>query len=295
MPCTLEEITEALALSLDDYGSHRVTSATINTVRSSNISTTETDASPNAYDGRWVYCMATGASSGQQRKVTSAGYTSVTGNLALDLNWSLIPTANDILKLTGYFPILEQVGGEETSYRTLANRGLGRLSVVDRVSLAVTDGTESYSLATWADWLDRPERLLGVYEPSPTGGRAVAADWRGARLVLNAELPTLELDAPFTGTLTLEVVRPARTWVAVLGTWAERDGLTNDADEVAVQLEDAVCAARVEAYHVLMSRSPGRPNGPWSDRYEAALAEARQLRFYDVTSVRPQQSAPEAA
>jgi hypothetical protein len=294
VPCTLAEITTALALSLDDLGSYAVTSAATNTVRIANIGTTDTGASPNAYDGRWVSCLATGAASVQQRKVIDGGY-ATNGTLSLDVNWSLVPTANDIVHLTSYFPVIEQVGGEETSYRTIINRGLGRLGVVDSVDLAVTAGTESYSLATWADWLDRPERLLGVFEPGPTGGRIVAADWRGAKLVMDAELPRLELDAPFTGTLTLDVIRPARTWVGTLGVWAERDGLTNDADEVAVQLEDAVCVAKVEAYHVLMSRSPGRPNGDWSKKYEEALAEARSLRFYDMTAYRPQQSAPEAA
>lgn len=291
---TLQAIRRAVALQLDDMGQFLITSATTNTVRIANIGTTEANASPNAYDGRWVYCLATGAASGQQRKVNVGGY-ATNGTLTLDVNWSLVPTANDTAELTGLFPMLAQVGGEEAGYTTLVDRALRKLAYIDEITLATTDGTRRYPSSTWS-WLDQPERLLGPLEPDPVGsGALVPADWRGVRLVENAESPMIEIDTPYTGNLTLKVLRPAHTWLSVAGTWQERDGVTNDADIANVSLEDWKTAALVEAFDVLRARSPGRPNGNWSERYEQALAEARSLRHYDTTRFRPQQSAPEAA
>lgn len=298
MTARFDAIKEAVAQSLGDWGAYLVTSATASTVTIANISTTQTTASPDQYNNAWVFALASGSSSGQQRRVNTNGYTASSGALGLNLNWSLIPSINDPVKITRLFPLDHQSSQPNTSYKTLVNRGLGKLLLRDRISLAITT-SRTYSLATWAAWLDRPERLLRVLEPDPFDGSiAVSSDWRTPRLIPDADVPTLEIRPPFTqavGSLTLEVLRPATTWVAVSAVWAESTvGLANEADQVAVSLEEAVKVARVEAFDVLRHRRDGeRPAGDWERAYQEALAVARELPLYEL-GLR-QQAPPEAA
>lgn len=299
MTARLDAIRAALAQSFDDYGEFAVTSAGLSTVTIANISTTQATASTEAYNEAWVFALATGAASGQQRRVNTNGYTGATGALQLNVNWSLIPSVNDPVKITRLLPCTQQTGQPHTSYLTCMNRGLGKLLVRDRVPLAITT-SESYALTTWAAWLDRPERLLRVYEPSPTGGaRTVPCDWRTPRLVPDAGGPTLELDAPFStasGNLILEVLRPANSNVAVAGVWAESTvGLVNESDVVDVSLEEAVMVARVEVFRVLMTRRDGeRPRIDLDAAYETALQAARELPLYEF-GMRAQPQQQEAA
>jgi hypothetical protein len=275
----------ALARKLDDLGVYSVTSATTSTVVAALLIDGTTGASDRKYDGRWIYCNA------QQRVVRSGGFIPVTGGLAIRPPWTSTPTSAHTIDLTGFFPVIEEVPGEDISYRSLINRGNTKLLVPDRIAIPITTA-QTYSLAAY-QWLDRPERLLRVLEPPPSGSLPVSADWRGIRLRLDADTPVLEFDVPYavaTGSISLDVLRPANTWVKVGATWTETSpssGFVSDTDEVMPNLDDVVKVGLAEALESLVYRSPARPNGDWMATWEVALSAARSLRWYDRGSESP--------
>jgi hypothetical protein len=296
MPATLTAYRQALILALNDGGIFSVTSATSSTVVAGGLINNATNASTGRFNGHWINHIIAATGATQQRIVKPNSYVPSTGTLEPNLAWTT-PTAGDVLEITSMFPPIQQSMSLDTDYRTIINRALGKLLVPDQITLAITT-SDTYALTAYRAWLDRPERLVRVREPSPVTGRApVDMSWRGWRLVLNGELPVLELKVPFasaTGSLTLDVMRTAKSWVSTSGTWAESTtGLTNNGDEALPSVEDALPQMLVEAYQVLMSRSPGRPNGNWSTKYADAREQAQAGRYFDRSSVMT--AAPEAA
>ena len=288
----------ALANALDDLaGPYAIASATSSTVVVSSIITGAANTSPNRYDGRWVY-VASGSGVGQTRRVRSGGFTAGSGTLTVDPAWTVTPSAADLIELYGLFPATPQVGAD-SSYLTVLNNALRQIVAPDRITLAITTSQE-YSLATWVAWLDREERLVGVFEPPPVGSLPIpAGSLRRPRLRFDAELPVLELAVPFanaTGNLSLDVLRPADTWIATSGVWSESTtGLASETDEARPSVEDIVKVGLMEAFLCLMNRSPGRPSGPYEAKYTLAKADAMKVRYFDLSQMSAPPPTPVAA
>ncbi len=299
---TLLEYRLATMKVLNDGGMWPAIASTSDTVRLGLSINLTPNASVHRYDGRWLY-IASGTAIGQQRVVQTGGYNPLIGQYTVWPSWSTSPAVYDDVLLTGIFPSISNPGSPldtapltDTSYRDLINRALRHLVVPDRLTLPITTA-DTYSLATYAAWLDRPERLVRVREPSPVSGRdPIDASWRGPELVLDAGAPLLKLHAPFgtaSGDLTLEVLRPAHTLISGVETTA---GLDAEDDTAIPDVESVVTATLVEAYQVLMNRTPGRPTNQWAGLYDEALASAQRLRYYDASLQRPQApAAPQEA
>jgi hypothetical protein len=288
VPTALLTYVEALALALDDLGRYTVTSATNNSITAGGL-IASTGTSANRYDRAWLYVQGAGGAADVGRVVRPESYVPTTGTISYDPGFTA-PVATTPFLLTGLFPVFAEVTAEDTSYRTLVVRGLSRMIFRDRITTPITTA-DSYALTTWRAWLDRPERLVGVFEPAVISGRQPTdAGWRAVRLVLDAELPTLELGAPFStasGNLTLEVLRPAHTWVEAGSGWVESTtGPTADTHQAVPSVEDFLPFGLMAAYQVLMSRSPGRPNGNWTDKLVDAREQAMKSRYWDHTSER---------
>lgn len=290
-----------LAYALDDAAVYQVAAASSTTITPGGLASSESGASPNRYDHRWV-AVVSGNGTGQQRSVVPGSYVPSTGLLTLAVGWSTVPIGNDLVMLTGLFPVFEGVvAGEDTSYRDLVNRALALILVPDRVDLAVTDDSTALTLP----WLDREGRLDTsdgegwLLEPSPVSGRrARPCMWRGPKLVMDGQSPTLELKAPLAATLTLKVRRPGNTWIATASSWNETPasgGLVNASDEAIPTIEEVVTVGKMLAYQALMGRSPGRPSGNWADKYADARAEAMKLDRFDHTLYAAAPAAPGAA
>lgn len=300
---TLSDILYGVGNALDDLARYAVSSATSSTVTLSSWIDTTPNASPNQHAHQYVY-VETGAVLGLQRRIKPGSWTS-SGQVGVTPTWTT-PAPGDSVLVTGLFPVIGgDVGPEDSSYRAHANAGLGRLRIRDTIGVPIAT-SHSLSLATWRRWLTGPEYLGSMREPSITGlGPPMDAGWRGIRAVFDAELPRLELNAPFataSGSLLVDVLRPANTWRGRGGVWSEiADGqaLVVPSDEVNVSVEDAVTVTKVEMLHALAFRNAGQPSIPRAfDRYQEALAEARQLEFYDYRGARPAPAparAPEAA
>lgn len=287
---TLVQYRRALQAALDDGGAYPVTTGSGAGATVQLLSDAITDASNARYNGAWVYHNALT----QQRRIRLDGFTPSTGAFLTELGWTA-PSPGDIIEITRLFPcgfgplIAGGVPPEDTSYLAIINRSLARLWAPDRISVAFADAATA-SLTTWP-WLDRPERLVRVFEPPAVAGFPdVPCEWRAPRLVLDGPTPVLQLNRPFIGTLTLEVRRPGDTLISGAESTA---GLANDADTALPSVNDVVAVGLHEAYRALMNRAPGRPNPGWAAKYEAQQAIVNGLYYLDRTQMAP--SAPPTA
>jgi hypothetical protein len=287
VPSTLLAIRQALIRALNDGSIHTANSGTAQTVVIQALINDHPDASPDRYDGYHVY-DTTSPRWLQQRMVKTGGFDPSTGTLSVIPPYNGTPQLGDQIEITQLFPSYRDVAKGDTSYLDLIVRGLSRILIRDRIDLSVTGRTASLS---GYPWLDREERLLDVLEPGPVAGALpVSAMWRGVRLRLDAETPLLEVPAPLasTQTLTLVVLRPADTRVAVGGSWADStDGPSRDTDEVVPPVNDVMAATLVEIYFDLMNRNPGRPAGNWAQLYALAweraqgMNQGKRFKYYD--------------
>lgn len=284
---------QALARVLDDDGVYSVSSATSHTVQCLALQVLDAQASPHQFDGRWVY-LAVGAANaiGQQRRVRTGGFDPLTGTLTVDPPWTFTPTNGNVVHITGLFPCVSQVPSEDADYRSIIN---GALSLIEQPREVTTPITTSRQYVLPWQWLDRPERLLSVREPDVMGEVVMPSDWRGWRLRYGIPTPTLEVRAPFTlavGSITLEVLQPMDTLISDGVTVSDTaSGLSADTDQAFASVHDVVTIGKMLAYESLMHRSPGRPNGKWSELFEDAKTEARRLAYYSRTRERQEQAA----
>lgn len=291
---TRREYRHAIQEALNDQSTYLVTSATSSTLTDISLADSTPNASVNRYDGAWVY-VATGALAGTQRRVRTGGFAPASGVLTLELTWAG-PAGGDEFEITRLFPVHREVPGEETGYHQFIARALALLAVPDRITAAITT-SDTYALTTWP-WLDRPERLVRVLEPSPVAGRApVDASWRNPRLVADGPAPFLQVDVPFataTGNLTLEVLRPGDSLISGV---ESTTGLTTDASTAIPSVEDVRTVALMEVARVMLARTAGRPDGAnWERRYDDAREQAERLAYFDRTRmVPPAPSGQEAA
>jgi hypothetical protein len=280
---------QAMGRALDDLNAYAVSAGSSTTVASAFLVNNTTNASTTRYNGRWCY-ISSGTAIGQLRRVRSNGYAPSTGTLTTTPDWGVSPAASDTLELTSLFPAIPSTLGEDTDYRSILNRALALLMIADRIAPSITTGT--VSLATWP-WLDRDERLVRILEPSPVSGRApVDSSWRGWRLVLDGEAAFLEPRIPFasaSGALTLEVLRPANTWIRTGGTWTETSpasGLAGDTTEAVPSIDEVRTVGLMVAYEALMNRTTGQPNGDWAKRWATQNEMAHRLLRFDATRER---------
>jgi hypothetical protein len=296
---TLKAYREVCAEALDDGATYAVNSSTGTTVTSLQLSNATANASAQLYDGAYVY-IATPPRSNQQRTVRTGGYDPSTGTLTVDFAWLAAPQLLDELFVSRRFPAAKTNPGRGVAYLSLINLALSRLLIVGRLALSVTGQTASVAAYPWLD----EGRLLDVLEPGVAGGIPKSAKWRGVNLRLDAETPVLEVPAALAGTqsLTLVVNRPADTRRSTSGVWGDTtDGLLIDTDEAVPPVDDVLKAVLVEAYRVLMHRTPGRPDGNWRPLYASALADARGMNqgrrypYYDDSGLpAPEQPAATA-
>lgn len=266
----------ACAEALDDLGRYTLASSSASTMVISALVNATANASTQAYDDRYVYVPSTA----EQVRVRPGGYAPSTGTLTHYPN-SSNPGAVAVV-LTHLFPIKGGVLGESFAYVPGINAALRMLLVEDEVTQAITTSDE-YALSQ--AWLDRPERLRYVLEPSPIAGRRpINAGWRGWRLDPNGPTSTLRFDAPFStasGNLTLGVLRPADT---LINGADSTTGLVAESDTAVPTIDEVVTVYLMLAQRALMARQPGAPFDPKAHQKFIECREmARALKRYDST------------
>lgn len=273
-------------------------SATATTITINALINNTTGASTGRYNGAYIY-VASGSGAGQQRVVKENSYVPSTGTLTVQNSsgWDATLAAGDQVEITRLFPAYADAAsasslGADTGYRSLINRALSYLLVPDQISVTTVADQQEYSLSTYAYWLDRAERLIGVLDPPRATGWPTKPTWRRWELNLDGGSPTLQfLDRayPVSGaTFELNVLRPADTLIS--GSESS-SGLTSDAATAVPAVNDVVTVGLMLAYEALANRSPGRPNGDYLKRWAAQIDLARRVRGYDRTQETPQQQA----
>lgn len=279
----LSDYRRTLAYALDDLQVEGATSGTTTTVTIGNLVNTATGVTSALYEGTWLF-HESGANAPQQLKVIS--YVPSTGVLTFTPAGAAIGST-EVVELTHLFPAQRAVGAE-TDYRTLVNRALSKMMAEVDVDVAIVRGARTVAL-TNQPWLNRPERLLGVREPAPfDSDETVDAAWRQWELVPGDPVSSLRCRTPFLAdtAVTLRAIRPASTWIATAGVWAEKIdniGLANETDQALPATAEFLPFGLVEALTVLLARSPGRPNAEWQRLLKDAQDAVAMSRYRDRT------------
>lgn len=288
---TLTAFWQALALTLDDLETVTLTGGdTTHATSNPTWVNAATGISTNRYAGAWFYNI-TNAS---QAKIVSYDNTTGIQTVAPAMTANANTNAGAITRL---FPV-RPVVGEETDYRTLANRALERMMIERKDTISITTAT-SYSLSAFPS-LDRPERLRLIREPAPTTGYPpVDSMFRRWRVVPAVPTASLEVDIPFgiaTGSITVEWMSPATRYISVASVWAESTaGLVNETDEAQPSVAEALPFLRREAAMVLIARAQGAPSGHWVQMLQQAEADIAKSRYLDRTQMTAPMPAERAA
>lgn len=297
MGATFQSGRRATARALDDLVGPFTTLAgspgVFDVVGAQGLVNTTTGAAGSRYNGRYLYYLAQTATPGtatSQRVVRKDSYVPAAGTVGVDFTFGFVPVVNDILEMTALFPSIDAPFVAHTSYLELIRAASRRLNVRREITVPITT-SQRLSLATWDDWIT-PERVLEVWEPSPLG-RLMPAK-RGWHVVEGSS-PSLHLDAPFlaaTGSLTIEVVSPAYSWVAISGVWQESTvGVTNESDELLVTTDELMQATLVEAYRDLAAQDRPRDHGSDAEDFEKQQAWC-MANIADYDFGRPRRSTP---
>jgi hypothetical protein len=156
-----------------------------------------------------------------------------------------------------------------TGLRTCVNDALRECWTPARLSITGVEGQPSYSLAAYEDWLDtdavlelRRQALDSTLNAFATGSFDTVRSADSLTLQVSPTLPGADAS-------TLEVFRPADTWIKVGGVWAtSTTGLVNDSDEMLLNPDLVVTVALAHAYAALAS-------GPEGSRYDSLAQKAR--------------------
>lgn len=282
MPTKAQYRTE-LARSFNDLFFGIAVTGSTTTVQIQTLITSDTGASTGRYDGAWIY----NATTNQQRQVKNGSYVLATGQLTVTTPWTA-PSLGDAIYITWLCPSEVAPFTGDSAYLTFINKALRRIGHPDQIT---EPATVNHYVTITRPWLDRPERLLRVRESAQIeSGEVYDSGWRRPELEMLGTSPTLHLRTPFltaTGSLVLDVIRPADTWIKVAGTWAESTvGLVNETDEARPTLNEVTDVAILEVCQVLPWRSPGRPNGPTEAMYKAAYDRVSKMQHVDMTQLK---------
>lgn len=218
-----------------------------------------------AYAGWYAYVPATG----EQRAVRQiGGWTPTTGALLLNGQLDAVLPVNEEVWLIRRLGVLRQQG--RPGLRDAVNAALKDLAVRDYLALVGTaGGAVDVSAYPWLT----PSRILGVRRTWTAGGYpelqpGVPHLRRDGEVMLLEPPATIALGEAFS----LDVARPAHTWIRHNGAWsASTVGLVDEADQAVPDVDVVTPLALWHAY-LGLARGPGQDTAYW-ERKAAFQAE----------------------
>lgn len=230
-------------------------------------------------DGRWLY-VVDGVQAGEVRQVLSGTYDGPFGSFLVDRPFSSPLASGTEIEITDTLPAARY--GMVTGMLEVLNVALEELPVRDRVSLSAVTDQLRYTV-TGLPFAVR--KITNVYEPRLDADDPLVPLPAGWAYEQDASTPQLVLETAYaTGkTLTLEIERPASTWISVAGTWASSSvGLANESDQALYDVITVVQQALPIAKRRMASLYPRGSKEREALRDEAQQdAWARTLsRFY---------------
>lgn len=239
----------------------------------------------------WVYVPSTTAP--RQRRVRKDGLDVETGTISVaDVFGGPIPTGVEFEMSSKLAPINDGSRDLGLALNDAINLALLRLLVPFRAPYVTQEGSAVIDLSAY-DWADRPERVVGLYEPARTAARAGEKTRRDWEFRANGSAAQIVVRPGFNRsgqTGEVDLLRPAAT---LINGADSTGGLVADADEA---VPDANSVTTVALYYVYLQLA-NDPNG--GETYRALadqqLARCRQLNDWDTTADRLPQAPPTAA
>ena len=241
-------------------------------------------APPERWVGAWAY-LATGALATQQRRV--AWSVPEAGALAMDaLFGDTVATGVEVV-LSYPLPVIGQ--HDSVGLADIVRMALRDLWAEDYLDLTTVAAQREYSLSTYTDWLNRDDRILGLYDPprfagAPRRPSRFGERGRGWDVKFDGGAATLQLlDAAYAAsgfTFQLRVRRPAYSLVS--GS-ESTTGPTTDAATVTAELDDVVVVSLLHAYRALAGYRwlPEDERQRFAGLIPEQEARARALRSYE--------------
>lgn len=249
---------------------------------------TELPTSHFAYD--WLYWPSSAAPS--LARITKTGLDPSAGTITLDRALGSSIGAGQGIELSARLP--SDRGGADADDATVIrslndclNEAARHILVRRTYSLPLVNNQHEYSLPVW---LDRPGRLLDIWQPNATGTRTVSAADNGHPWELRggaSGVYVLHFRVPyrFSGgshSLTLDVVSPADRYIKIGGTWTETTaGMTSDSDECMVEVKELNKVALALAYQTLRDTRSGADRAHYARLYQLQVPVARGAYGYD--------------
>lgn len=196
------------------------------------------------YDGFWLY-VCDGDEAGTVRQVLEGQYEGGFGSLLLDAQFTDPLASGTTIELCKTLPAVNH--GTIPGLLDVINLALEELPVLDQITV-VSDGTQRISLVNYP-WPIK--RLAEVYEPTTDADERLCPTSKTWKLVNDADTPYVQLSCAFTvnDVITLDIHRPANTWIRSSGVWGDsQTGLSSDADEA---LYDVATVVRQAMPHAL--------------------------------------------
>lgn len=256
----------------------------------------DADGATTQYAGYYA-AVASGVLAGQERILARTGFTAATGTLLTTRAYGDTPASGVEVELSNRLPATPLDGAEGVN--AAINWALRRCYFRDRISFEPVEGQRFYSLLPHRHWLDSDLRIGQVFTAAVDAFSNPEPKQRGASIRLDAELPMLEIDVPFTATDTtffVEVLRLGHTWIKSGGSWSESTvGLVADTDQALVDPDLLVEIALVHCYRQLMQFcEPGERN-QWRAEYTEQAAHAVRARSSMLADFLEVKNTPKAA
>lgn len=251
----------------------------------------------------WIHVPT--ATAPKERRVPQTGLDPTTGTITVDAAYGSSIGSSTEFEVCNLMPLIDS-GNKSAglSVNQCINLALRHLTVPDLLDVPTVAGAQSYSLATYAEWLDSIERLDPM-SGGPIWDPARASGWpkmpsriHNWRLSFDGGTPTLhflEKAYPRSGFIfQIAVKRPAYTLISGSESTV---GLAADTDTTIANRNDVVTAALVFAYKALAEGRGGWVSGEYADKYVTQLADARRLLAWDHSrdQLPAQAAAPQGA
>ncbi len=187
----------------------------------------------NRYRGWWA--MPTdGVSAGVIRTIGDTALNPLDGTVIVAPPFTSQIVQGTQVELTKLLPS-EELGGL-MGLRQALNLALAECWVIDRLALAGVANQATYDISQLGDWLD-PETISEFYGPVLSAGIPLSP-WGGFQARQQGAVVALDVAAGIStgATMSLELTRPADTFMKVGGVWLDgQQGFVNDDDECLLQ------------------------------------------------------------
>lgn len=238
----------------------------------------------------WIYISSTG----EQRRIVERGFNShatastvltgqnasadsyIVGYYTVDRAFSTTLAADTDVEVLSTFPVLSN----ETlpGLHWAINEALQVIPWPMKISITGVSDQSRYDVAATMPWLKHTSQLIRVFRPEDDAARGPDPMRGPAYIEHDGEKTYLEIPEPVnTGeTFTVQVLRPASTWIRVNGTWADSTvGLVSNSNEALPEIDHVTTVAYAILARQMARKGPKPQSEEWAKEADMAEETAR--------------------